>query len=121
MYNFLQRVSSVQNGLSVSAFARKIGMQQKTVDLYMKGERKPSVEFIKNICTAFDVSADWLLGLPDRGGAPSPAPPPSRAAASMPQLQAPSSKLPAPSSSPPPDCSRCQLMAAHIREITGRK
>ena len=43
-------------------------MQQKTVDLYMKGERKPSVEFIKNICTSFNVSSDWLLGLPERSG-----------------------------------------------------
>ena len=34
----------------------------------MKGERKPSVEFIKNICTSFNVSSDWLLGLTERSG-----------------------------------------------------
>lgn len=68
MHYFLQRVSEVKGELSTSAFARALGMQQKTVDLYMKGERKPSVEFIKNICTRFNVSSDWLLGLPERSG-----------------------------------------------------
>ena len=68
MQNFLERLKIVQNGLSVSAFARQIGMNQKTVDLYMKGERKPSVEFITSICSSFGISADWLLGLPDRSG-----------------------------------------------------
>ena len=68
MYNFIERVFSVKGSLTTSAFAREIGMQQKTVDLYLKGERKPSVEFIRSICSKFDVSADWLLGLPERGG-----------------------------------------------------
>lgn len=71
MYNFLKRVEEVKNSLSTSAFARELGMGQKTVDFYLRGERKPSVEFVVNICSKFGVSSDWLLGLSDdkeRGG-----------------------------------------------------
>ena len=67
MKDFLKKVLEVQSDLSVTAFARKLGMNQKTVDLYVKGERKPSVDFVRNICSTFGVSADWLLGLPERG------------------------------------------------------
>lgn len=63
MYNFIARVNEVKKDLSTSAFARKLGMGQKTVDFYLRAERKPSVEFVLNICTKFNVSADWLLGL----------------------------------------------------------
>jgi transcriptional regulator with XRE-family HTH domain len=38
-------------------------MTPQTVDLYMKQQRKPSVEFICNICSYFNVTSDWLLGL----------------------------------------------------------
>lgn len=68
MFNFLSRVAEVQNGMNTSAFARQIGMNQKTIDLYMKGERKPSVDFVLNICSTFKVSADWLLGLSEERG-----------------------------------------------------
>lgn len=63
MLKFLERVSEVQNGMATLAFAKRLGMNQKTVDMYVKGERKPSVEFVRNICSNFGVSADWLLGL----------------------------------------------------------
>ena len=49
--------------MSVSAFARFLGLNQKTLDLYMKGERKPSVDLIVAVCTKCGRSADWLLGL----------------------------------------------------------
>lgn len=66
--NFEQMLSRIQTlpGIeNVSGFARSIGMNQKTVDLYLKGERKPSLEFVLSICSRFAVSADWLLGLSD--------------------------------------------------------
>lgn len=66
MLKFLERVSEVQNGMATLAFAKKLGMNQKTVDMYVKGERKPSVEFVRNICSNFGVSADWLLGLSEK-------------------------------------------------------
>lgn len=63
MKNFLARLDKCRNGMSVSAFSRLIGMNQKTVDLYTKGERKPSVELVVAVCKSCGCSADWLLGL----------------------------------------------------------
>ena len=64
----ISRIVDLKKGLTTKEFSRKLGMTQQTVDLYLKGERKPSLEFIYNICRSFGVSADWLLGLPERGG-----------------------------------------------------
>ncbi len=63
----IERIKSLPGSDNVSGFARTIRMNQKTVDLYMKGERKPSLEFVQNICSSFGVSADWLLGLKPAG------------------------------------------------------
>lgn len=60
---FLSRLDECRKGMSVSAFARHLGLNQKTVDLYIKGERKPSAELIIAVCSKCGVSADWLLGL----------------------------------------------------------
>ena len=38
-------------------------MTQQTVDLYLKGARKPSLEFVFRLCKAYNVSSDWLIGL----------------------------------------------------------
>ena len=63
MQNFLDRLNECRNGASVSAFARLLGLNQKTLDLYIKVERKPSVELIVAVCSKCGRSADWLLGL----------------------------------------------------------
>lgn len=63
MQKFLERLNKCRNGASVSAFARHLGMNQKTVDLYVKGERKPSVELVLSVCERCSCTADWLLGL----------------------------------------------------------
>ena len=63
MKNFLDRLNECRNGASVSAFARFLGLNQKTLDLYIKGERKPSVELIVAVCSKCGRSSDWLLGL----------------------------------------------------------
>ena len=62
MQNILERLNECRNGMSVSAFARLLGLNQKTVDLYLKGERKPSVELVLAVCSKCGRSADWLLG-----------------------------------------------------------
>lgn len=47
---------------SVNAFAEMIGMPQATVNNYMLGKRKVSLEFIMTIVSSFeDISTDWLL------------------------------------------------------------
>ena len=63
MKNFLERLSKYKGSMSVSAFARHLGMNQKTLDLYMKGERKPSVDLVISVCSKCGCSADELLGL----------------------------------------------------------
>ena len=62
MQKILERLNECRNGMSVSAFARLLGLNQKTVDLYLKGERKPSVELVLAVCSKCGRSADWLLG-----------------------------------------------------------
>ncbi|MBQ7251468.1 MAG: helix-turn-helix transcriptional regulator [Kiritimatiellae bacterium] len=63
MKNFLERLNVCRKGMSVSAFSRHLGLNQKTLDLYVKGERKPSVELIVAVCSKCGCTADWLLGL----------------------------------------------------------
>lgn len=62
MQKILERLNECRNGMTVSAFARLLGLNQKTLDLYLKGERKPSVELVLAICSKCGRSADWLLG-----------------------------------------------------------
>lgn len=59
----IERVRMLQGDRANFEFGRMLGMTPQTVDLYMRGKRKPSVEFIINVCACFRVSADWLLGL----------------------------------------------------------
>ena len=63
MQKFLERLNECRNGMSVSAFSRFLGLNQKTLDLYIKGERKPSVELVLAVCSKCGRSADWLLGI----------------------------------------------------------
>lgn len=66
MYKLLiARIKELQGEKSVSAFARYLEMPQKTVDTYINGERKPSVEFIMRVCSKCHVTSDWLLGISD--------------------------------------------------------
>lgn len=62
---FLVRLKELQGDESVSAFARRLAMPQNTLDCYMRGTRKPSVELLTRVCDTCGVSADWLLGIGD--------------------------------------------------------
>lgn len=105
----IERVKTVQKSQSTASFAKSLGMTQQTVDQYLKGKNKPSLEFIMNICTVFTVSSDWLLGLPTAGGGPSVN---AGSGAAV--------NIGSGSATAGGDCSKCQLMADHIRQITGR-
>ena len=77
---FLRRLKELQGHESVSAFARRLEIPQKSLDCYIKGEHKPSVDLLLRVSTKCGVSADWLLGLSDERGlaqtaAPSAVPP----------------------------------------------
>lgn len=59
----IARVKLLQGDRANFELGRMLNMTPQTVDLYMRGKRKPSVEFILNVCSCFNVSADWLLGI----------------------------------------------------------
>ena len=63
MNDFLLRMKRLQKKRNTSEFARVLGVRQQTLDNYMKGINKPSVEFIVTVCVRMGVSSDWLLGL----------------------------------------------------------
>lgn len=74
---FITRLIELQGENTVTAFARYLELPQNTLDCYIKGRRKPSVELVLRVCKKCGVSADWLLGLSeDRGGSQSSAPMP---------------------------------------------
>ena len=79
---------------------------------YETGKNQPGAEIIIRICRAHACSADWLLGLPERGGSGRAT---ARGTGSVAVVGSNATV------STGGDCSRCQLMQAHIREITGRK
>ena len=51
------------NNLSQTKFAEKLQTTQDTVSLWELGKSYPDIESIVKICTLFNVSADYLLGL----------------------------------------------------------
>lgn len=111
METFFNRLIELKGTQSTAAFARSIGIPQPSMDRYLKG-RVPTLEVLKLLCSVYNVSADWLLGLPERGGSGRAT---ARGSGSVAVVGSNATV------STGGDCSRCQLMAAHIREITGRK
>ncbi len=53
------------NNLTQTEFANKIGVKQSQVSEWLKGKAKPSYDILKKMATAFDVSADYFLGIKD--------------------------------------------------------
>lgn len=58
------RLSELRGTDSVSSFARKVGINQQTMDTYIKG-RIPPLDVCIRIATTFGVTLDWLAGLSD--------------------------------------------------------
>lgn len=52
-----------ENNLTQVAFAKKIGVKQSQVSEWLKGKAKPGYDLLKNIAIAFDISADYFLGI----------------------------------------------------------
>ena len=55
-----------RNNLTVRKFAAKCGVSRFSVDAWLNRGQIPSGYSLYSICAAFDVSADWLLGLNER-------------------------------------------------------
>lgn len=62
--NILLRVGMIleDKQMSETTFAKRIGVNQKTLNNYMRGSSRPSLEFAEKVLGSFpEVSAEWLL------------------------------------------------------------
>ena len=53
----------IEKKLTQVAFAKIVGVKQSQVSEWLKGKAKPGYDTLKSICIAFDISADYLLGI----------------------------------------------------------
>lgn len=51
------------NGISQTAFAKATGVKQSQVAEWLIGKNCPTYFTLKNICLAYDISADYFLGI----------------------------------------------------------
>lgn len=52
-----------ENGLTVSAFARAVGVKPSQVSEWLAGKAKPGYDTLKKMALAFNISADYFLGI----------------------------------------------------------
>lgn len=64
------RILKDELGATAQEMADRSGIPKRTLEKYMlkSGAASPGIEVVQTICTTFDVSADWLLGLSDKRG-----------------------------------------------------
>ncbi|MBQ8725989.1 MAG: helix-turn-helix transcriptional regulator [Clostridia bacterium] len=55
----------IENNLMQVEFAKKIGVKQSQVSEWLKGKAKPGYDILKSMALAFNVSADYFLGITD--------------------------------------------------------
>lgn len=68
MESFGERLESLRDSDTQKGFAKSLGIPINTYTNWVRGIREPSMSAIITLCTHLGVSADWLLGLPERGG-----------------------------------------------------
>ena len=56
-----ERIRILRGSISQSLFSQKFGITQNTLSRYERDQRTPDAQFLADICTKMDVSADWLL------------------------------------------------------------
>ncbi len=54
-----------ENNITISGFARKIGVKPSQVSEWLNGKAKPGYDSLRAMSSAFDISADYFLGLID--------------------------------------------------------
>lgn len=55
-----------RRGLNQQQLAKELGIGVSTLRLYENGERTAPIPVLVKICQHFEISADWLLGLPEQ-------------------------------------------------------
>ena len=53
----------IENNLTQVEFARAIGVKQSQVSEWLKGKAKPGYDTLRSMAIAFNVSADYFLGI----------------------------------------------------------
>lgn len=54
-----------ENNLTQVAFAKAIGVKQSQVSEWLNGKAKPGYDTLKAMALAFNISADYFLGIKD--------------------------------------------------------
>lgn len=62
--DILQEFLTLKN-LTQTAFAKAINVKQSQVSEWLKGKAKPGYDILKRMAIAFNVSADYFLGIKD--------------------------------------------------------
>lgn len=62
-FNEILRDFLAENNLTQVAFAKIIGVKQSQVSEWLKGKAKPGYDTLKTMAIAFNVSADYFLGI----------------------------------------------------------
>ena len=52
-----------ENNLTQVAFAKTVGVKQSQVSEWLKGKAKPGYDTLKTMALAFNISADYFLGI----------------------------------------------------------
>ena len=64
---FSERLKELRGAESQASFAAAIGINRVQYAKYESGTNSPNVDALVRICRVHTCSADWLLGLKDRG------------------------------------------------------
>ena len=62
-----ERLRELRGSQSQREMAEPVGIKYQAWDRYEKGKVSPGADILQQICRVHACSADWLLGLPQRG------------------------------------------------------
>ena len=54
-----------ENSLTQVVFAQTIGVKQSQVSEWLKGKAKPGYDTLRSMANAYNISADYFLGIKD--------------------------------------------------------
>ena len=65
MYNFGEKLKElrIEKGLTQKQLAEQINSAQSAIYYWESNKQEPTISALKKLCTFFNVSADYLLGL----------------------------------------------------------
>lgn len=114
------KLKELRGSQSQREMADPLGIKYQQWAKYERGEVAPGADMLKQICLVHACSADWLLGLDGGSGGQRATASGAGAIAVVGANATVSAGRPGTPPAVPADCSKCRLMQAHLREITGR-